>query len=361
MALTAWVSLSVLAMLLYSRRYTGTELPVSHLMAAILVSVFAGMLGYFAWLMYVPTLERHGEEGVPVARLLAGVATLIPPCVIGVSILPAGSDITPWFAGLYLVVGCFALLSPRQEYLFARASRATLSESRVNWNEIAVRPPDTRDCLDSLDGHCGETTVGVTYARSMNAGMERQGYAPSLERTPAAAPTPQLAPATVATPAPVRTEEPTRARKQHTAPAPVRPAAAREREASAENVFRSPFPAPDERTSPPPAAPEVTEETAVAEAPAELRDFVDQSGSRCIEGIVEAVFRPGQKRTYAHVSFHPLFDSAPELICEVLGSSDARLRSPVAFPYGARLEVSRKHNVDQGGSVRIAFLAQSPE
>ena len=55
LALGIWGALGLLACILYARRYSAVELTLPQLLMAIMLSGFAGMLGYFAWLMYVPS------------------------------------------------------------------------------------------------------------------------------------------------------------------------------------------------------------------------------------------------------------------------------------------------------------------
>jgi hypothetical protein len=429
LAFTIWAALAVMAFILYERRHAEIYVTTSYLFVAILLAGFAGMLSYFAWLMYVPTLRPRSEEELPMAKFLSGLATLIPPCVIGVSVLPVGSPIIPWFIGFFLIVGCFALLTPHQEYLFARHTRrAGLLGPRMNWSLLPTRETQMTS-LDFARLEFAPSTLAATYARTMtrlnepNKVRERQ-YEPQPKPTyreqprtpvqdervvprtriqPVVEPRPRPAPRPVQQPQPVqrqkveRTPQPKR-RVERTIERPVEPPRQRpapksstvaglataatagamaplvtettrpkkknkkqrrrERQAARDAQMRT----EQERVVaapvvPAPVAPVVVESP--AEIKPELRDFIDETGGRCIEGVVEAVFQPGQKRAYAHVAFNPTFDRKPEVVCEIADDSDARLKSPQAFSYGTRLELTRKTNIKNREVVMVGVFARA--
>ncbi len=410
LAFVIWSSLALLAWLLYERRHVGMTITTSHLFVAILLAGFAGMLSYFGWLMYIPTLKSRGEDDIPVEKFFAGLATLIPPCVIGLSVLPVGSPVNAWFVGFFLIVGCFALLSPHQEYLLTRHTRRmALLDPQLHWGAIRTRDglvanPD----FSRLD--YAPTTLASTYARTMTRvydekprprRREETTYEPEPRRTEPRRPA-----------APVQESErvirPTRIQTQ---PLPrVEPTPPPKAKRQTEPIKRAPQPTPRPKPKQKPrqtgtsstlalgaaaataaAIPAITrpapkkpknkkqrrKERREAEARAkqaqqaipepetqtqdftpELRDYIDNDGARCIEGIVEAVFQPGQKRTYAHVAFNPTFDRKPEVLCEVADDSDVRLKSPQAFSYGTRIELTRKENIQQREVVHLQLFAQ---
>lgn len=403
LAFTIWSSLALLAWVVYQRRQSGIYLTTSQLFVAILLAGFAGMLSYFAWLMYIPTLRSRGENDIPLEKFFAGLATLISPCVIGLSVLPIGGAINPWFVGVFLIIGCFALLTPHQAYLLTRRTRRmALLDPRLQWSRVR-----TRDVLSGKPDFSRldytPTTLASTYARTMtrlyddkprSRSYDEPVYEAPMDPLPrqpfhesdqvvqderVIRPTP-IAPATHPYPEDVSS-------KVDFPPAverPVRPAPAQRsgQPGAGQAVFIGATTAATAGVLPRAEEPgrkdrkknkkqrrrerreararetqEAKPPVRKSDTPAELRDFVDEDGRRCIEGLIEAVFQPGQKRTYAHVAFNPTFDRKPEVICELADDSDVRLKSPQAFSYGTRLELTRKTNVQLREVVGISLFA----
>lgn len=444
-AFTIWSALSLLAFVLYERRHGGVVLTTMDLFVAVLLSGFAGMLSYFAWLMYVPTLRSGGEDDIPIAKFFAGLATLIPPCVIGLSVLPIGNPINSWFVGIFLIVGCFALLTPHQEYLFARHTRRIgLLDPQLTMGLLPTREGGVPSVVDFSRLEYAPSTLASTYARTMT-----RFHDPERPRTRSV--TPQEYPRESQ-----RTERPAQARRQvgyQRKPVQHRPHTPRVvqsqpqrrkltrserldvlrekrrrtkrnrsrienkrrelrrpvlRESQDTKYLDKAIAVTTAATAAAVAAPLVaptpsrkqrkknkkqrrkerqvqreqarqqeldrerlleTQSTAVipersepVEHSEELRDFVDNDGVRNIEGVIEAVFQPGQKRTYAHVPFAPTFSRKPEVICDIVSEeSDVRLKTPQAFSYGTRLELTRKNNISNREIVRVGILARAEE
>ena len=386
--------------------------------------------------------------------------------MIGYSVLPAGSAIAPWFVGLLLLFGCFALLTPLQEYLFTdRNRRLALAEGRLNWHLLPTREASlARPDFSGLQ--YDRTVLGSTYARVMTELDEppapgrrhsrdryeaksrpELGYVPSPPEEPRRRSETRDVPrkdreiAGRVSPPDVDPFVPTRqesARKSqiahHFAPQRVRPRTGalatgwligetrtkRERpiqqpskSRKATSVVVAPVPAParptkkkskkqlrrerkaaeqaerqrleeqqrhlaiqqqpQHQTSGLLLQPSVSglrqadqqepvqlEPESEGEVEVGLRRYKDKAGADCLEGVVDAVFQPGQKRTYAHVAFDPLFERNPEVVCELLdGEGQVRLKTPQVFAYGTRLELSRKHEIDSRQVVHIGLLART--
>jgi len=372
LAMTIWVSLILVAFVLYVRRHGGPDLTLSRSETVTYIVVVAGLtifamgLTYFAWLLYVPTLARDEEGAMAPIKLLAGAATLVPPCIIGYSLLSSGFTIAPWFALLFAVLGMFALLTPHQEYLFtAQTRRAALQD--VRWSTVEPRPRIRRD-FSVFDYE--PTTVGSSYARAVAQLDELDARtSPRESRRPLTEAPTSLPPISPIEPI-ARTPVPT---PRKAAPDQRRPsgldklvgaAAVEEPKAqvvaplkpAARTPVAEPLQPPTHTVQP---TPEVPTDPVEEKPEPGLRRYTDAGGVDCIEGVVEAVFQPGQKRTYAHVAFDPPFDGSPEVVCDVIDTDlDVRLRTPQTFPYGARLELTRKDNIKSREAVHVGLLAR---
>lgn len=115
LAIMAWVSLVVIALLLWYARANRLIRTQAWEPAALLLSAYAMFLSIFAWLLFSP--ERKSAEESP-ALFFAGMLTLIPPCYIAYLLMPSGSPLRPWLTLGVFLFGILAILSPLPDEVF---------------------------------------------------------------------------------------------------------------------------------------------------------------------------------------------------------------------------------------------------
>ncbi|HQZ65994.1 MAG TPA: hypothetical protein PLY87_12990 [Planctomycetaceae bacterium] len=116
LAIMAWVSLVIIAALLWY----GQEKNIIRIQAwepaALLLSAYSAFLAIFGWLLFAP--ERKSAEESP-ALFFSGMLTLIPPCFIAYHLMPPSSPIRGWLTLGIFVFGLIAILSPLPDEVFA--------------------------------------------------------------------------------------------------------------------------------------------------------------------------------------------------------------------------------------------------
>ena len=116
LAIMAWVSLVVIAGLLWY----GQENDIIRIQAwepaALLLSAYSAFLAIFGWLLFAP--ERRSAEESP-ALFFSGMLTLIPPCFIAYHLMPPSSPLRGWLTLGIFVFGLMAILSPLPDEVFA--------------------------------------------------------------------------------------------------------------------------------------------------------------------------------------------------------------------------------------------------
>jgi len=116
LAIMAWVSLVIIAGLLWY----GQEEEMIRIQAwepaALLLSAYSAFLAIFGWLLFAP--ERKSADESP-ALFFSGMLTLIPPCFIAYHLMPPSSPLRGWLTLGVFVFGLFAILSPLPAEVFA--------------------------------------------------------------------------------------------------------------------------------------------------------------------------------------------------------------------------------------------------
>ncbi len=116
LAIMAWVSLVIIAVMLWY----GQEKNIIRIQAwepaALLLSAYSAFLAIFGWLLFAP--ERKSAEESP-ALFFSGMLTLIPPCFIAYHLMPPSSPIRGWLTLGIFVFGLIAILSPLPDEVFA--------------------------------------------------------------------------------------------------------------------------------------------------------------------------------------------------------------------------------------------------
>lgn len=151
LAIMAWVSLVVVAALLWYARVNRLIRVQAWEPAALLLSAYAMFLSIFAWLLFSP--ERKSAEESP-ALFFAGILTLIPPCYIAYLLMPTGSPLRPWLTLGVFLFGILAILSPLPDEVFriprdrksylrlltdSYLTELDVEEPRTDFNKLAPR------------------------------------------------------------------------------------------------------------------------------------------------------------------------------------------------------------------------------
>ena len=90
------------------------------------------------------------------------------------------------------------------------------------------------------------------------------------------------------------------------------------------------------------------------------RRIDEVAGCEYLEGTAIAQFAAGQKLAVVHVAFCPPTFGMPEVECEPLDDTDVRWKLNVVQPYGLRIDVTRRGDLDTAADVPIAFFATAP-
>lgn len=116
LAIMAWVSLVIVAWLLWRGQHHRIIRVQAWEPAALLLSAYATFLAIFGWLLFSP--GRTSAEESP-GLFFAGMLTLLPPCFIAYHLMPVGSPLKPWLTIGIFVFGIIAILSPLPNEVFA--------------------------------------------------------------------------------------------------------------------------------------------------------------------------------------------------------------------------------------------------
>lgn len=116
LAIMAWVSLVVVAWLLWRGQHSRIIRVQAWEPAALLLSAYATFLAIFGWLLFSP--GRTSAEESP-GLFFAGMLTLLPPCFIAYHLMPVGSPLKPWLTIGVFVFGIIAIMSPLPAEVFA--------------------------------------------------------------------------------------------------------------------------------------------------------------------------------------------------------------------------------------------------
>jgi hypothetical protein len=393
--LMIWVSLVSLALLLWRGRFDGEIGATVWEPAVLVLAGFVTFLSLFGWLLFWP--ERSGAEESPLL-FLAGLFTLIPPCVIAWQMMPPGSVLRPWLSAGVLIFGVLTMLSPIPAELFR------VPRDRRHWMQLV-----TDASLSVLDV---ENPV-VTF-ESLTPATQYRLTSPSPASQPSATISPTAGRSSAVSGSPTRPSggvedesadpwsDPFRGTGRRISRAGEASAARRSSALPVERVEQSlaaapvvPVPAAASAPEPPPVpVPRVLQEQFPAGLDLmaldrslrdeEQRGFMEESGDDVsgneeatggleseivslertedeyggvmVEGIARAVFAAGQKRTNLQIPLSPPFPGIPEAECEPAGHEPLRVRVALRQPYGLRIEV-RRSEASQPLEADVSFSA----
>lgn len=397
-AVMIWVSMVLLALLLWRSRGDGQTLRPVWEPAVLVLSAFITFLSLFGWLLFWP--ERSNANESPLL-FLAGLLTLIPPCVIAWLMMPSGAVLRPWLSVALLIFGILTMLSPIPGELFrvprerrhwlnlvtdASLSMLDVEPPRVSFENVE---PQTQYRLTRSAGEPPTERVSAERQRSGDRDRLREreqdadeptrdpwedpfrgtGRRLSRVRDAAAAANPVASLITPPTPTP-----PT--------PPPIPVPRALQQQFPDLTVLGSAMPADVQTADVQALDRRIREEErresmetkagveAAAGSGAEddgsegglLSEIVsierseDEFGGVMVEGVARAVFRPGQKRVNLQIPLSPPLPGIPEAECEPAGHEPLRARVALRQPYGLRIEV-RRSEASESLEADIAFSA----
>jgi hypothetical protein len=116
LAIMTWVSLVIIAGLLWYGQEEGIIRIKAWEPAALLLSAYSAFLAIFGWLLFAP--QRKSAEESP-ALFFSGMLTLIPPCFIAYHLMPPSSPLRGWLTIGVFVFGLMSILSPLPAEVFA--------------------------------------------------------------------------------------------------------------------------------------------------------------------------------------------------------------------------------------------------
>ncbi len=163
LAIMAWVSLVVIAGLLWYGQENGIIRIQAWEPAALLLSGYSAFLAIFGWLLFAP--ERRSAEESP-ALFFSGMLTLIPPCFIAYHLMPPSSPLRGWLTLGIFVFGLIAILSPLPDEVFAvPRDRKSYLQPLTDCYLSALNVEEPKLDLQSLVPRSYPTLSGLTSDR----------------------------------------------------------------------------------------------------------------------------------------------------------------------------------------------------
>jgi len=405
-AVFIWFALVAVAIVLWNTRTQGKEITNPSEPVAFLLAAFTTFVSLFAWMLYNPA---RGISAETPTLMLAGIATLFPPCVIAFCTMPPGSPLSGWLtAGLFVLLA-IAVMSPVPDEFFAiprdRGSYL-LSFVTVEVPEQEVLSPEpewlrstnlteavTTSTLPSLaprtwrEGDSpssrprrrtrrnrGDTTTDDSPTDSTRRPGLFERFA---QRRPGRSTPPSdqkrsnrsdsgtgTIPVPVAdTTSPPQSDAKPSDRRERTQQPPKRQSEDTKRtidqrltDDSATREKRSKSHTSDERSSIPLAAAPTDIQMAGVDNPESFDRIKDDVGGEMIEGTVRIHFARGQRRANMHVPFSPPLDGAPDVECTAIDHDGVRVKAAERRAWGIRIE-GRRSDTARVEDVEVAFSA----
>lgn len=371
-AVMIWISLVLLAFLLWRSRLDGQFQSAVWEPAVLVLSAFVTLMSLFGWLLFWP--ERSTAEESP-ALFLAGLLTLLAPCLIAWLMMPPGASLRPWLSAGVLIFGILTMLSPMPGELFrvprdrrhwlqlvtdASLSMIDVEAPRVNFENVEpetqyrlTRPPaapraaepdvdareSARDPWEDPFRGTGRRLSRVRDAAVVSgkvAGSAAVAGVSTLGATagavPALANTSPVAPPPVPVPKQLQEQFPISAEGNAAGGFDLR---ALDRSVREEERRETMEVVTEEQDGSDDFEGGLTSEIVSMER------SEDEFGGVMVEGVARAVFRIGQKRLNLQIPLSPPLPGVPEAECEPAGHEPLRVRVALRQPYGLRIEVRR--------------------
>ena len=136
---------------------------------------------------------------------------------------------------------------------------------------------------------------------------------------------------------------------------------------SAIRQFTLPLPLPEESLSVttvldarPTGHPRLAADTAHDLHPIQwMQRSMDSKGTERLKGITQVHFASGQSIVTAHIPFYPPFAQTPIFHGQPVDAPEVRIRSSIAYAYGARIELKRQGSTHGTLCIELEFVAQS--
>jgi len=90
-----------------------------------------------------------------------------------------------------------------------------------------------------------------------------------------------------------------------------------------------------------------------------MQRTMDSHGTEQLKGITQVHFPSGQSIVTAHIPFYPPFAQTPIFHGQPVDGSEVRIRSSIAYAYGARIELKRQGPTHAPLCIELEFVAQS--
>ena len=373
LAILAWLSLVVVAGLLwYAQNHRIIRIQAWE-PAALLLSAYTAFLSIFAWLLFSP--ERKSAEESP-ALFFAGMLTLLPPCFIAYYLMPPESPLRGWLTIGIFLFGAIAVLSPLPEDVFAiprhrRSYLQPLTDSYLSVLNVDAPTVSFEQILPQtvlrLTQPAEAEAVSASPARDpwadpfIGTGRRMSRIGPSRSR--------QIEESNLQESSQPAQDRPRAVARPTVRETPIPPAAGSAQATLREldHQLRLMNEADDEDSetivgdvsttgaTPMPIA-GVSQSGLHTAGGATLERIRDEHGGEMIEGTIPVFFEIGQKRAHLHVPFSPPLPGLPEVECEPVGEDSVRLKVAVRQPYGIRIE-ARRSEASESLKTEISFAA----
>jgi|GEM_PF-6170967 len=406
-----WFSLIVVAIVLWNTRTQRLEITNPTEPIAFLLAAFTTFVSLFAWMLFNPA---RGVSAETPTLMLAGMATMFPPCVIAFCTMPPGSPLSGWLtAGLFLLL-LIAVMSPVPDEFFGiprdrhsymqSASALSIPEQFVvdqhpNWLQSTDLTTAVSDSSRPSLAPRSWREEDQPAPRSPRRRNRTETTAQSKERVAPEEPRKRRGffrrrtePTQLPETRPHDSEAPDSRRKERAAlpvlPVPTAPSAKRDRperriqrdpsdvprkplldqhstartdrDAGSADPFARESRAGDDRTVIPLAdtGSTVSGDIQIADHSRQTQfDRIrDELGGEMIEGTVVIHFARGQKRANVHVPFSPPLQGAPEVECSAVEHDSVRVKVPERRTWGIRIE-GRRTDTSRVEDVEVAFSA----
>jgi hypothetical protein len=416
-ATSIWISLIVVAMVLWNTRTQRLEIANPTEPVAFLLAAFTTFVSLFAWMLFNPA---RGVSAETPTLMLAGMATMFPPCVIAYCTMPPGSPLSGWLtAGLFLLL-LIAVMSPvpdeffgiprdrhsymqsasalsipeqfvvdhhpnwlqsvdltaavsdssrpslaprswreDEEPLSSRTTRRRARTETISRQEERVVPEEPRQRRGFFRRRVGQTELPKPLARESAAPRQRRAEKSGLPVTPVPVP---VEPS-------VKGEQRDRQIPQPSRDPPHVPIKSfsekkstteTDRDSRVADPFTRDSRAGDDRVVIPLADSHTStaDDIQVADRSRQttFERIQDELGGEMIEGTVVIHFSRGQKRANVHVPFSPPMKGAPEVECTAMNHDSVRIKVPERRTWGIRIE-GRRMDTSQVEDVEVAFSA----
>jgi len=388
-AMSIWLGLIMTAIVMWNSRTQHVEISSPPEFVVFLLAAFTAFVGLFAWMLFNPA---RGVSAETTTLMLAGAATLFPPCIIAFWTMPAGSPLSGWLtAGLFVLL-VIAVMSPVPEEFFGiprnrhtyveQVSMFGLGDQSIldqhpDWfqsTDLTVVVPESNRPSLAPNSWCDQAQLLPRSEHRRRIELEADEENPAAEIRPSQkrkgifgrlrdrrSSFRDSSSGSEKSPSDEKPSE-----QQQASPIKLTEGERTDRPQSKHDQ-RDPFyeessQHPDRRSLP-------SADSAVGRM---LRDdgfqiadqsrqtefarVTDEFGGETIEGTVTIRFDHGQKRANVHVPFSPPLSGRPDVECNTVDDNSIRVKVPERRAWGLRIE-GRRTDSSTIQESEIVFLA----